>query len=353
MMPLRPGRRKGREIGLDYAPSSGIIRTRQKIIEPQGLSEPGLYRANNGWGNENCNLGGHHGEVEPVTLKLVFDPSRGALRYACGVSGSGTNYDRIYEANPEGEHVVFSNVPDCAGLVKARNNGVQVVSLDSARYFRDMWKLEKIPRHGVERNSYDMAIMTLVEQSLRGRPDLICLAGYDLWIGDWMVERYFPCILNVHPADARKYTGLGWIPTAKAILAEEKAVKSTVFFVDQSDDGGPVLIQSASLPLSRWDEDLRDVRRFAERTGARTLKDFREAAQSEGNTLYESLKKVSGEIQEVLKVEGDWKIYPFAVHGLIAKGRVSLDERTVYIDGVAMPPEGWQVDRYGFAESIR
>ena len=288
-----------------------------------------------------------------MTAKPVFDPAHGPMRYACGVSGSGTNYDRIYEGDPCKVHVVFSNAPGCKGLIKARNYGALSTSLDSARYFNDMWKLEKIPRHGVARDSYDMAIMTLVEQSLNRRPDLICLAGYDLWIGDWMVERYFPVILNVHPADARKYVGLGWIPTAKAILAEERAVKSTVFFVDQSDDGGPILIQSASLALSRWDKELRDVRQFAERTGAGTLKDFREAAGREGkNDLYESLKKVSADIQEVLKIEGDWKIYPFAVHELIARGRVALDGRTVYIDGVQMPPEGWQVDQYGFADAI-
>jgi hypothetical protein len=123
--------------------------------------------------------------------------------------------------------------------------------------------------------------------------------------------------------------------------------------VDQSDDGGPILIQSASLPLSRWDDHLREVRRFADKTGARTLKDFREAAEREGCSLYELLRTVSGDVQEVLKVEGDWKIYPFAVHELVAKGRVALDGRTVYIDGVMMPAEGWQVDQYGFADSIR
>jgi hypothetical protein len=112
------------------------------------------------------------------------------------------------------------------------------------------------------------------------------------------------------------------------------------------------LIQSASLPLSQWDNQLREVRKFAEKTGSRTLKDFREAAEREKNNLYETLKKVSGDVQEVLKVEGDWKIYPFAVHKLIAKGRVALDKRTVYIDGVQMPPEGWQVDEYGFSHSI-
>jgi phosphoribosylglycinamide formyltransferase-1 len=288
-----------------------------------------------------------------MTARLIYDPSSGPIKYACGVSGSGSNYEKIYAGRPETRHVVFSNAPNCAGLAKAQNFGAPAVALDSNRYFRDMWALQKTPRDGVERDSYDRAIMTLVEQVLDGRPDLICLAGYDLWIGGWMVDRYFPRILNVHPGDARKYVGLGWIPIAKAILAGEKSVKSTVFFVDQNDDGGPILIQSASLPLARWDGELRDVRTFAERTGARTLAGLREAAMREGNTIYESLRQTASAIQEVLKVEGDWRIYPFAVNELIAKGRVALDGRTVYIDGVRMPEEGWQVDSYGYAASIR
>jgi folate-dependent phosphoribosylglycinamide formyltransferase PurN len=275
------------------------------------------------------------------------------MAYACGVSGSGTNYERIYERDPERRHIVFTNAPGCAGAEKARKRGAPVVSLDSGIYFRRMWGLEKVPRYGVERNAYDMAVMTLVEQTLNGPPDLICLAGYDLWIGDWMPGRYYPRILNVHPGDARKYTGLGWRPTAKAVLAGETGVKSTVFFVDESDDGGPILIQSASLQLSRWDNELRDIKRFIERAGVRSLEGFRTAAQTEGGNLYGSLENVCTRIQEALRTEGDWRIYPFAVHDLIAKGRVALDGRTVYIDGVQMPEEGWQVDKYGFAASIR
>lgn len=237
-------------------------------------------------------------------------------------------------------------------MTKARDHGAPAVALDSTRYFRDMWGLRKVPRNGVERDSYHMALMTLVEQALGGRPDLICLAGYDLWIAGWMVDRYYPIILNVHPGDAPKYTGLGWRPTAKAILAGEAGVKSTVFFVDRSDDGGPILIQSATLPLSRWDRELRDVRRFAERMDARDLKGFAESAEREGNDLPRVLEEVSTRIQETLKVEGDWQIYPFAVHNLIAKGRVALEGRTVYVDGVALPENGWQVDTYGFADSL-
>ncbi len=288
-----------------------------------------------------------------MTRRLLFDPSSGPMRYACGVSGSGTNYEKIYERDPGMYHAVFSNAPGCTGLAKAKEHGAPVVLFDSAKYFREMWELEKVPRYGVERNSYDRAMMTLVEQAFNGRPDLICLAGYDLWIGDWMATRYYPHILNVHPGDARKYTGLGWRPAAKAILAGEESVRSTVFLVDASDDGGPILIQSESLPLSRWDGELRGVRTFAEKTASRTLEQFREAARKERNDLYTALEKVSTAIQEVLRAEGDWQIYPFAVHGLIAKGRVALDGRTVFIDGVQMPEEGWQVDKYGYADSIR
>ena len=284
---------------------------------------------------------------------MIYDPASKPMVYACGVSGSGTNYEKIYERDPGIHHVVFTNAPGCSGAEKARKNGAPVAALDSAIYFRQMWGLQKVPRYGVERNAYDMAIMTLVEQTLSGPPDVICLAGYDLWIGDWMPGKYFPKILNVHPGDARKSAGLGWIPTAKALLAGERSVKSTVFFVDASDDGGPILVQSESLQFSRWDSELRNIRKFIERSGARTLEEFRTAAQVEGGNLYESLKDVCTLIQMALREEGDWRIYPFAVHDLIGKGRVALDGRTVYIDGVQMPDEGWQIDKYGFAPSIR
>ncbi|HPU28695.1 MAG TPA: formyltransferase family protein [Syntrophorhabdaceae bacterium] len=284
--------------------------------------------------------------------KPVYTPWDRPLIYACGISGSGTNYDKIYEGDPKKPHIVFSNVLNCSGINKARARNVPVVILDSKIYFKKMWGIEKVPRYGVERNSYDMALMTLVEQNLNGEPDLICLAGYDLWIGDWMAKRYFPRILNVHPGDSRKYVGLGWRPTAKAIIAGEKSVKSTVFFVDESDDGGPILIQSRSIPLSRWDEKLYDIKKFIDREGIKSLSEFNKKAKEKENNLDIELEAVSKEIQDALKEEGDWMIYPFAVHNLIGKGRVSIDGRKVYIDGVEMPEEGWQVDIYGYADSI-
>jgi len=51
-------------------------------------------------------------------------------------------------------------------------------------------------------------------------------------------------------------------------------------------------------------------------------------------------------LQEALKVAGDWHIYPLAVHDLIARGRVQIANRTVYLDGKEMPAYGYRIDEY-------
>jgi hypothetical protein len=50
------------------------------------------------------------------------------------------------------------------------------------------------------------------------------------------------------------------------------------------------------------------------------------------------------ELQAALKVAGDWKTYPFAVHDLIAQGRVKIDGRTVYVDDIKMPEYGYRLE---------
>jgi len=287
--------------------------------------------------------------------KPVFIPSDRALRYACGVSGSGTNYDKIYEADPKKTHIVFSNAPDCSGVKKARERNAPVVTLDSDIYFKKMWGIEKVPRYGVERNSYDMAVMTLVEQGLKGEPDLICLAGYDQWVTDWMVDKYYPRMLNVHPGDTTKgYDGLHWIPTAKAILAGDQTIRSTLFIVDKGEDTGPVLVQSAPL-------DIKSTLKHLESQGekgllnyleivtqfivANRINDYHDFQSKAGIELSSTIAQVSSRLQDKLKVNGDWKIYPFAVHDLIGKGRAAIEGRNIFIDGNMIPVYGHRLDK--------
>ena len=56
------------------------------------------------------------------------------------------------------------------------------------------------------------------------------------------------------------------------------------------------------------------------------------------------MEYVCKNLQDTLKVAGDWKIYPFAVHNLIAQGRVEVANRRVYIDGKEMPRYGYRID---------
>ncbi|MFC1847421.1 hypothetical protein ACFLW5_01225, partial [Chloroflexota bacterium] len=181
-----------------------------------------------------------------------------------------------------------------------------------------------------------------------------CLAGFDQWTTDWMVDRYYPRMLNVHPGDTTKgYAGLHWIPSAMAILARDEAIRSTLFFVDKGEDTGPVLVQSKPLNIVQTVaeleyqgaegliEGLSEATSFATIHNIKTIEGFKEKAGAE---LFGIMGNVCKNLQNALKVAGDWNIYPFAVHDLIAQGRVQIADRTVYIDGREMPEYGYRMD---------
>ena len=58
------------------------------------------------------------------------------------------------------------------------------------------------------------------------------------------------------------------------------------------------------------------------------------------------MEKICSNLQDALKVAGDWKIYPFGVHDLIAQGRVQIVDSTIYIDDREMPRYGYRMDEY-------
>ena len=293
--------------------------------------------------------------------QLVYDPAKTGkgMTIACFVSGSGTNYREIVAENRNHNYIVFTNRPGCGGVAIAKGNKHKVIELSHIPYLRDTGRRYgsgNIPRNCPERVKYEQELCRLIESSIGREPDVICLAGYDQWLTDWMVDKYYPRILNVHPGDTTKgYHGLHWAPSAKAILAGDEAIRSTLFFVDKGEDTGPVLVQSEPLnivqtvaelelrgtkELSEW---LYRVTGFAATHDIKTYEGFENKA---GEELKEMMGYVCRNLQDELKVAGDWKIYPFAVHELIAQGRVQIAGRTVYIDGKEMPEYGYRMDEY-------
>jgi folate-dependent phosphoribosylglycinamide formyltransferase PurN len=293
--------------------------------------------------------------------QLVYDPIKCGARMtiACFVSGSGTNYREIAAKNVNHNYVVFTNRPGCDGVAIARANKHEVIELSHIRYLkaaRNRYGSGNIPRNCPERTEYEQKLCALLESRIDGEPDLVCLAGYDQWLSDFIVDKYYPRILNVHPGDTTKgYNGLHWIPSARAILAGDEVIRSSLFFVDKGEDTGPVLVQSRPLNIlqtigrpksadrQELSEGLREIANFATTRVIRTYEDFEEKA---GKELLRLMEIICRDLQQALKVSGDWKIYPFAVHNLIAQGRVQIDGGTVYVDGEEMPRHGYRIDEH-------
>ena len=280
--------------------------------------------------------------------QLLYDPAKSGkkMTIVCFVSGSGTNYREIVKRNPEHNYLVFTNRPDCGGVTIARENKHEVIELSHIPYLKEARKkygVGRVPRNCPERVQYEQEVSRLIENKLGRQPDLVCLAGFDQWNTDWMVEKYYPKMLNVHPGDTTKgFYGLHWIPSAKAILAGDESLRSTLFIVDKGEDTGPVLVQSKPInviqTLSELEskgekgllEGLSRVTSFAILHNIKTYENFKEKADEESSKIME---RICSRLQDMLKVKGDWEIYPFAVHDLISRGRVAVDGRVVYIDG--------------------
>ncbi len=291
--------------------------------------------------------------------QLVYDPdiSGQQMTIVCFVSGSGTNYREIVAGNRNHTYVVFTNRPGCSGMEIARRNNHDVIELSHIPFLKvavNKYGAGNVPRNCPERVTYEKEIARLLQSHLGKDPDLLCLAGYDQWLSDWMVGKYYPRILNVHPGDTTKgYDGLHWIPSAKALLAGDDVLRSTLFFADKGEDTGPILAQSAPLYIKQAITELKSkgenelvegfntVVEYAGTCGIKSFEDFRAKADE---TQLHMLEFVCRKLQDMLKVAGDWKVYPFGVHELIAKGRVEIAERLVYVDGRQMPKHGYRLD---------
>jgi phosphoribosylglycinamide formyltransferase 1 len=289
--------------------------------------------------------------------ELVYDPVKSGKRMTivCFVSGSGTNYREIVKTNPEHDYTVFTNRPGCGGTEIARKNNHKVLELSHIPYLREARKKYgpgKVPRNAPGRVRYESDVCSLIEGEIGKQPDLICLAGFDQLNSDYMVDRYYPRILNVHPGDTTKgYVGLHAIPFAMAILAREESVRSTLFFVDKNMDDGPVLVQSEPLKIAETLAELEakgqagllaGLHRILAFAGVSRIKTYEEFTEKANRELQKIMGNICSYLQESLKVAGDWKIYPVAVR-MIAEGRVKVEGREVFLDDKKLPEYGYRL----------
>jgi phosphoribosylglycinamide formyltransferase-1 len=152
-------------------------------------------------------------------------------RLAVLVSGRGSNLQSIIDAVQSGQldatvALVVSNRPDAAGLLRAREAGVEGVYLN--------------PGEQAGRDAYDRAMADVLKS--RG-VELVCLAGFMRLVGPPLLDAFPERILNIHPSLLPAFPGLE--AQRQALEHGVRVSGATVHLVTAALDGGPIVLQSA------------------------------------------------------------------------------------------------------------
>src|SRR5436305_7785964 len=145
------------------------------------------------------------------------------------ISGRGSNMIALADAVAEGRipnaeiSVVISDHKDAPGLKHARERRIETLAIE---------------RRGRTREEHEREIIA----ALRGHAvDLVCLAGYMRLLSPCFIEAFTNRILNIHPSLLPAFPGLD--AQRQAIEHGVKFSGCTVHFVDETLDGGPIIVQ--------------------------------------------------------------------------------------------------------------
>ncbi len=124
--------------------------------------------------------------------------------------------------------VVVSNKADAYALERAKKHGIKAVFIDAK---------------GKEREDYDKEVAKELDKS---NADLILLIGYMKILSPWIVRKYKNRIMNIHPSLLPAFAGGMDKDVYRQVLDYGcKVTGCTLHFVDESVDGGPIIMQKA------------------------------------------------------------------------------------------------------------
>ncbi len=152
------------------------------------------------------------------------------VKLAILVSGTGSNMDAIVLACKEKTYpayvgVVISDRKEAPALKKASDAGIPAIFINPKLY--------------ESRTAYDqMLIATLKEYKV----GLIILAGFMRILSPDFIHAFPKRILNIHPSLLPKFPGLHAV--RDALHAGAKETGTTVHFVDEGVDTGPIILQT-------------------------------------------------------------------------------------------------------------
>lgn len=203
------------------------------------------------------------------------------------ISGSGSNLQALID-NIHAQHAnivaVIANKADAYGLTRAKHARIPAQVVANTDY--------------ASREEYDAALIRALDAY---QPDLVVLAGFMRILTPGFVAHYAGRMLNIHPSLLPKYTGLH--THQRAIDAGDTEHGTSVHFVTEELDGGPVILQ-ARVPIFEDDD--------AESVAARVQ-------------------------------QQEHRIYPLVVKWFV-DGRLKMMEDHAWLDGQALGHAGYAAD---------
>ena len=162
------------------------------------------------------------------------------FKLAVLVSGRGSNLQAIIDSIEQGALpgarvvLVLSDVAAAPALDRARRHGIETLFLDPKQY--------------AGRGEFNRAMVAAIEAS---GADLVCLAGFMRILSKEFIEAFRGRVMNIHPSLLPAFPGLH--PQQQALDYGVKISGCTVHFVDETVDGGAVILQRA-VPVLEGDD---------------------------------------------------------------------------------------------------
>ena len=205
------------------------------------------------------------------------------MRIAGFLSGSGTNIRRVLERQNELSDTLFKVVVLFSDT--AESNAVQIgKEYDLPIVIRDIRSFYKT--RNKKRSDLSVRAEFDAETVKALKPydaQVAAFGGYMSIASEVLVNAFIG--INVHPADL-------------TVTKDGSRVYTGAHAVQKAIDAGPILIRSKPVQIDRT--------------------------------------KSASDHQDLLKKEGDWKIFPKTIEYL-AQGKFSIDEKMAYFDGIPIP----------------
>ena len=163
-------------------------------------------------------------------------------RIAVLASGRGSNFQAVIDAIGRGQvpaecAALITDNPEAYALERARRAGIPCRIIDYTAFS--------------SREAYERALLPAMQET---GADLFVLAGYMRILGASIVRAFPGKMINIHPALLPSFCGLH--AQRQAAQHGVKVTGCTVHFVDESLDGGPIILQRCVPVLDSDDEDV-------------------------------------------------------------------------------------------------